>query len=586
MIIKIKKSGQKAIKKVAKVAAKTRFKSKEHIKENLIRKTDNILNVRLLVIEWLLLASVIILLATVQFMWYSRTYQTTSFVPGGSYTEATIGRVNTLNPLYATTNSERAIARLLFNSLVTYDTSGHLAMDIAKSIKPDESGQIWTVELKNHIKWSDGEPVTATDVVYTFDIITNQRSRTIYSSAFSDVEIAKKDDFIVEFTLPVIYNGFPHTLRFPILPEHILRDVEPEHLYGHHFSTHPVGSGAFVYNATQNVSDDEQIIYLNKNPLHFRGEAMLDRMSIRTYADRSRITSGLGSGAISGSAELLPTDRAPNGSVRFTKSAINSGVFAFLNCDSPVLKDTRVRSAIRHLLDIGKLREEVLGDEPALDHPILKGQVDVEFAELPKNDAEAANDLLVAAGYTLKDKKLVDVADTQISIHIVTIDNGYLPKIAENIEHQLSEAGFAVTHNIFTPGADFIASVIQPRNYDILIYEIDMGAHPDPFVYYHSSQAGEHGLNLSNYNDPVVDDLILAARKTLDKELSSAKYAAFIRHWVDDVPAIGIYQVMIPYYFNTNVRKFSESNRLISPIDRFADVIYWASTRGNRLLTP
>ena len=129
-------------------------------------------------------------------------------------------------------------------------------------------------------------------------------------------------------------------------------------------------------------------------------------------------------------------------------------------------------------------------------------------------------------------------------------------------------------------------NVVQARNYDILLYEVELGADPDPFPYYHSSQASSSGLNLSNYANSLVDDLILGARTSMNPDTRTAKYENFLTRWVDDVPAIGIYQASMVYYFNKNVRTFSEDDRLVYPVDRFGDVEYWAVDRATKNRTP
>ncbi len=66
----------------------------------------------------------------------------------------------------------------------------------------------------------------------------------------------------------------------------------------------------------------------------------------------------------------------------------------------------------------------------------------------------------------------------------------------------------------------------------------------------------------------------------------AAKYETFLKRWVNDVPAIGIYQVSLVYYFNKNVRSFSEDDRLIYATDRFVDVEYWAVNQAQKNRTP
>ena len=63
-------------------------------------------------------------------------------------------------------------------------------------------------------------------------------------------------------------------------------------------------------------------------------------------------------------------------------------------------------------------------------------------------------------------------------------------------------------------------------------------------------------------------------------------YESFLRYWVEEVPAIGIYQANLTYYFNKNVRTFSEDDRLVFPTDRFSDVKYWAVNKAEKNRTP
>jgi ABC-type transport system substrate-binding protein len=185
--------------------------------------------------------------------------------------------------------------------------------------------------------------------------------------------------------------------------------------------------------------------------------------------------------------------------------------------------------------------------------------------------------------------KLVNSAGEQPSVNIATISSGHLPQFAERLKQQLEKLGFAVTTNIFPPeesAQNFFTTVIRPRNYDILLFEIDMGTDPDLFPYYHSSQATAAGLNFSDYKNGIIDDLLLSARTTFNTDLRKAKYESFLTQWVDDVPAIGLYQVDLTYYFNRQARTFSENSHLSSSLDRFSDILYWATEKDVRYRTP
>ena len=221
---------------------------------------------------------------------------------------------------------------------------------------------------------------------------------------------------------------------------------------------------------------------------------------------------------------------------------------------------------------IGQVRS-VLGYEFPLDYPILESQINLEeFPALPEYNLEAAKAALASeAGQTLR---------------LVTIDSGYFPELAEEFKSQLEALGFKVDLAVYAPSQEFLVEVIQARDYDILLYEVVLGADPDLFAYYHSSQTSTSGRNLSEYSSYLVDDLILGARISTNPTLRIAKYQTFLNRWVSDVPAIGIYQTSLVYYFNKNVRNFSEDNRLVYATDRFMDVEYWAVNRAEKNRTP
>ena len=573
----IKKSGQKIVKRFSRLSRKASEGSKEHIRENVVDRWSHVKKIRLLILEWALLVLAIIMLSVTQAFLYSESYAVTTFTSGGTYSEATLGRVNSLNPLFANTSSEKTLSRLMFGTLSAVDYSGHTGLGLADSIKTDETGLVWTVNLRDGLTWSDGEPITNEDVIFTVGLIQSPQVSTSYSSNLSGVKVAESENGELIFTLASAYSNFSSALEFPVLPAHILKDVPLNKLLEHNFSTSPVTSGAFSFNASQAIgSSGEKIIYLNPNKGYYKGAPLLDSFAIHAYPTREEIITALNNGTVTATAELQPTDASAitSPSIHERQTTINSGVFAFLNTTSPILSNINLRKAIQQGIDMRSLRAP-LGDEPALNYPLLDSQAQVAFPALPEYDPERAKEIIKNAGLN----------DAQ-AIRISTIDSGYFPSLAENLKFQLENLGFKVELNIMPAGQDFLINVIRPRNYDILLYEIELGSDPDLFAYYHLSQASENGLNLSNYSNAIISDAILATRSTLDPALRAAKFESFLKAWVNNAPAIGIYQVNLSYFVNKNVRTFSEENRLVTANDRFNDVSYWATEKTTKNRTP
>jgi ABC-type transport system substrate-binding protein len=161
-----------------------------------------------------------------------------------------------------------------------------------------------------------------------------------------------------------------------------------------------------------------------------------------------------------------------------------------------------------------------------------------------------------------------------------------LPEITDQIAKDLEALGYGVNVSKYEENQEFISNILSKRSYDILVYEVELGTDPDPLPYYHSSQASSSGLNLSNYRNAMADDLLLAGRETLDESLRIKKYESFLEYWVSGAPAIGIYRPNLSYYYNKNVRTFSNDLRLVTALDRFADVEDWAVNKTTKNKTP
>ena len=163
----IKKRGQRFMRRFSRASARASAESKEHIKENLFRRISHVRGIRLLILEWGLLIAALFMLGVAQAAWFTTSYAEEVFVGGGTYAEATVGRVNSLNPLFATTTSEKVLSKLMFATLVDVDYSGHPGPELAESVMSDANGKVWTMKLREGLLWSDGEPLTAEDVIFT-----------------------------------------------------------------------------------------------------------------------------------------------------------------------------------------------------------------------------------------------------------------------------------------------------------------------------------------------------------------------------------------------------------------------------------
>ena len=560
-----KKRGQKLAEKVSITTLQLSESSKQHVKDNVINRIHHIQNIRLLIFEWILMVSALIMLAITQAFWYGDSYAEDVFTEGGTYSEATLGSVGSLNPLFALTDSEKTLSRLLFATLTETDYSGHPGVGLAETIIPSDNGKTW----------SDGEPITNEDVLFSVDLIKNPVVKSIYDNQLINVVATEGEAGEIVFTLPTPYADFISALNFPVLPKHKLENADPKTLVEDDFSTSPVTSGPFNFNAIQSATNkEERVFYLSSNPNYYKGKPLLNNFAVHTYPDKDTLINALNAGIITATAELSDADSEEVTSTQLIKknSGLNSGIYLFFNTKRESVANTEMRQAIRAGLDMTELRE-VAPELSALDYPLLPSQINIEtYPTIPAHDSSGA-----------KAKISELTGNTTIPLEIATLNTGYLPEAAHDIASQLNNLGFQTNVTIYN---DQDQDFITQRNYDLLVFEIDLGADPDLLPYYHSSHAVSSGINLSNYRSSLADDLLLGARDTLDDALRAKKYERFLNYWVNDVPAIGLFQSNLTYYYNKNARTFSDSISLVTPFDRYADITEWAVNKSTKSRTP
>lgn len=147
---------------------------------------------------------------------------------GGTLTSSTIGEgPKTFNPFNSKDNISSIMSEVMYDGLLTtHPVTGQPIPKLAKSFSVSDNGKDYIINLRKGIKWSDGKPITADDVVFTWnDIIfagygnTSTRDSIIIDGKLPTVE--KIDTFTVKFTTPEPFAPFVRMLSTPIAPKHI-----------------------------------------------------------------------------------------------------------------------------------------------------------------------------------------------------------------------------------------------------------------------------------------------------------------------------------------------------------------------------
>lgn len=566
-----------------------------HAHKFILTRLDSIRAARRHIIVWLLLVGVVISAVGMQFVWFQQSYLTTAAAGGGTYAEATLGPIDTLNPLYASSSAEVGASRLLFSSLYNYDKTGHLSGDLAQNISVNTEGTVYTVKIRSDARWHDGTQLTAKDVAFTINLIKNPQARSPLRVNWKDISVSAPDDTTVQFMLPATYAAFPNALTFAVLPQHILGSVGPGAVRENTYSRAPIGSGPFSFKLLQTASSSSggqhKAVHMVANERYYSGLPMLNRFEIHAYDTQESILTALQAGEVNAAADLAGelAEQVDKVNYRVTTEPVDAGVYALLNNNTPILKDKKVRKALQLATDTKAIRDSLSVQTPTLDLPFINGQLTgSDVPQAPATNRQQAETLLDEAGWRLSGN--VRKKDGQdLAIAITTTKNIQYEKTLEEIAGQWRELGVSVSTKVVDPSdptINFVQNILQARNYDVLLYELFIGADPDVYAYWSSSQIGMSGYNFANYANGEADAALAGARSRIEPALRNAKYITFARQWIDDAPAIGLYQSVVEYVANRNIQSVDPTAKLVSATDRYANVLYWSVNQQRVYKTP
>ncbi|MBC7512515.1 peptide ABC transporter substrate-binding protein [Candidatus Saccharibacteria bacterium] len=577
----------------SKRALKAETTTTRHAHRFVVGKLDSLRNVKQQVIAWLAIIGLLVAAVALQMFWNQQAYKTSAWKEGGTYAEAVMGPISTLNPLYASTPAEQSASRLLFSSLFSYDDTGSLSDDLAQSLNVTPTGKEYIVTMRDDVRWSDDAKLTARDVVFTVDLMKSADVRSVMYGDWADVTAEAMDDYKVKFTLPAQYASFPHALTFAVLPRHILQDVAPSSIRQSTFSVSPVGSGPFALRLLQNSPDGRhKIANMSAAPNYYKGSPRLTRFELHGYNDLEDITRALQTGEVNAAAgtNVKASDLPSNYSTK--EYPVNSGVYALMNNDSTLLKEIKIRQALQIGTNTADVRKSIGYEVPDLYLPFVQGQLSAENtpAKIVFDKLKAIS-LLEDAGWKLPDGETVrQNADGQkLELSVVTVKDVSYEKVLKELAEQWRGLGIKVNSEIkdpSSPSQDFVQSTLQPRAYDILVNKLVIGADPDVYAYWHSSQATRLGRNVANYRNNTADEALASARTRAEPELREKKYKAFAEQWLKDAPAIGLYQSVMQYINRPSVQPELKTNGMPSESDRYSNVRYWSAEQLPVYKTP
>jgi peptide/nickel transport system substrate-binding protein len=468
---------------------------------------------------------------------------------GDTFIEALTGNISGLIPNITGDGASHAAAEHIYNGLITHDRDISIVPDLAESWALSKDCLDLTFKLRQNVRWHDGRPFTADDVVFTHQLMTHPKTPSPYKDDFTAVESVRAVDphtVRVRYREPYAKALFiwgqsvlPRHLLEPYVNEGRLREA-PQNF------TAPVGTGPYRF---REMRSGEKIV-LVANPDYYAGPPHISRIVYRIIPSQATIflelkAKGIDTATLTALQYSRQTDY-PAFAKAYNKFRYAASIYSYLglNLKDPRFADKRVRHAFAHAINRGDLIDGVrLGLARPATGPYKPGTwVHNPHVRTYPYDPARARALLAEAGWKTTNGDGLLVKDGRaFTFELLTSqgsDEGR--KVAEIIQANLREIGIGVEIRVLEWAA-FLKEHIKKRRFEAVSMAWSIGLDPDQYGIWHSSKTGPDEFNFVSYSNPEVDRLLDLGRMTCLQSERKRAYDRLQEILAEDQPIIFLY---------------------------------------------
>jgi peptide/nickel transport system substrate-binding protein len=462
-----------------------------------------------------------------------------------------------LNPHFASGTKDQIASRIFFEPLAGWDKEGNLIPQLAAEVPTKENGGVSadgtqvTWKLKRNVKWHDGKPFTADDVVFTAEYAADPGTAAYTTGSYANIKVEKVDDHTVRITFkePTPFWADPFVgVTGQILPKHHFGEYKGAKSREAPANLKPVGTGPYKFVDFK----PGDVLTGERNPdYHVPNQPFFDRIEVKGGGDAvSAARAVLQTGEYDYAWNLQVEDevlkRMETGG-RGKVSTVVSGDIEFIILNTtdpwtevdgerssaktkhPTLSDPKVREAINLLIDRDSVQKFIYG---------RGGNATASFVNEPKQfksqklkyefNIEKANKILDDAGYKRGADGIREKDGKKLKYVFQTSINAPRQKTQAIIKQACQRAGIDLELKSVTASVFFSSDVANPDTYTKLYCDIEMYTttqpQPDPERFLNQLVSWEIankenkwlGRNVSRYSDPAADEAYKAAQKELD----------------------------------------------------------------------
>lgn len=509
---------------------------------------------------------------------------------GGTITEALVGSPKLINPLYAPLNDvDRDLTTLIYSGLFRLNEALEPIPDLTEQYRWSDNGQTLEITLRKDARFHDGTPLTARDVVFTYETAIAPSWRSPLATSFKNTQAIRVDDYTVQLRLNKPNPNLLTDLTLGILPAHIWENVQGATAALAEANLKPVGSGSYRLESFKRDQNGGLVSFkLSKFPGYYGQSPYIDSWQFRFYGDRRQAQAALQSKQVDTIA-FVPwkeVGEIKHGNIQSVTLELPQETVAFLNIKDPLLKDLRLRQALSMAIDTRELQELVGNNGSLVSSPFPF----LDATSTNPGDIDGARILLNTLGWRLPEGGSVRIfetptaarpatppistaSSTELTLTIDLPDQADLLKVAELLKRRWSLIGVRV--EVRTNAAEvLLRQATTKRDYQVLLWNVLLPPTQDISSFWASEHAASGGLNFSNLADRDVDNALNTITTATSTEALESARRALSATILKQTPALFLSRPAYAYLISEQIQGV-QNMRVSRPSDRLLQAKDW-----------
>lgn len=511
-------------------------------------------------------------------------------VSGGTLIEGAVGSPRFINPVLAITRADNDLVALTYSGLLQISPDGNLENDLAESVTISEDGLVYNIVLKSDRYFHDGTKVTAEDVAYTIALVQKAGLKSPIRGNWSGVTVEVISEKEINFVLENPYTPFRENLTLGILPRHVWQNLSDEEFPFSQHNVEPVGSGPYKIKSVKRNAAGLAYEYELVLSDSYEGTGHINKIIFRFYQNEDDLLAALKKGEVMSTAYLSEKwlSTLDKEQFEFVSTPLPRVFSIFMNQNrSPVLRDSAVREALSTAIDRQELVDRaVSGFGRPTSSPIPAGWTSIEREEEAEISTEerlqAATAVLENGGWVRNQNGRWEKETNGVSVPLIITIRSTNGSLFEKMASYLTETWQAVGVEVnfeFYEQSDLVQTIIRPRDYQGLLFGMDLGRSLDLYPFWHSQSREDPGLNASLYANITVDRLVSEMRTATSTESRDALIQEFEEQIAAESPAIFLFTPTFEYVISKEL-SVTEMKNIQRSSERFMNIEDWYINKG------